>query len=237
VSHFGGLITTYKHLDDLAGGSAGNSSIIDLQVVYGSAVPLAAVASSQTAGNPACPAGFSVIDTDLNKDAGGTYSYLCVLRAASTGGGVPLVLNVSAAVGSAGAPPACAPGWTQQPANLKAGTAAAGAVNLCVRSGAVAQGGAVVTGLAVAQGAGAQCPPQFTQTTGDISAGVGLHEVLCVQWGALDAGMEARMAGGEGARARLPREAAWSADRPADKRPRALQPARRKPLEGARLEL
>jgi hypothetical protein len=46
--------------------------------------------------------------------------------------------------------------------------------------------------------------------------------------------MEARLAGGEGARARLPVEAAWSADRPADKRPRTQQPRRRKPLEDAR---
>ena len=43
------------------------------------------------------------------------------------------------------------------------------------------------------------------------------------------------MAGGEGARTRLPRSAEWSTLRPADKRARAHQPKRRKPLDVARV--
>ncbi len=71
--------------------------------------------------------------------------------------------------------------------------------------------------------------------TGDISAGVGLYEVLCVMVQALDKGMQQRMGGGHGMQphaARLPREWTFSTVRHADKRGRQQQPRRRKPLEG-----
>ena len=64
-----------------------------------------------------------------------------------------------------------------------------------------------------------------------------MYEVLCVAWDALDGAMGARMAGG-GTGARLPRAAAWSAARPADKRPREVRLQRGKPVEaGERKEL
>ena len=175
ASHFGSLIQTWKHLDDLAGGAPlpNGSSIIDQQVIYGSGVPLVGVASSQTAGNPSCPPGYAPVDTDLSKDAGGTYSYLCIERATSTTGGLPLVLNVSAAVGSGAVAPACPQGWAQQPANLKAGTAAHGAVNLCVLAAPAAQGASVATGLVVARARGLPAPWATSRPRATLALGWG----------------------------------------------------------------
>ncbi len=240
VSHFGSLITTYKHLDDLAGGAfpPGNSTTIDHQVVFGTGVPLVNVSSSQTAGNPQCPPGYTVVDTDMNRDAGGSYSYLCLERAASDagGGGGVYVTNVTAALGSAGAPtPTCPPGFSQQPANLKAGTKAAYPVNLCVLTAPVAVGGGVVLDVQVAQNTGGagghpQCYMGYNATSPDISQGVGLAEVLCVKFGVLDSAVVDRLTRGT-PKARLPAAFEYSTTRPADKRPLQGQPKRRKPLE------
>ena len=76
------------------------------QTIWAGGLPLTGASSSQTAGNPACPAGYAVIDVDLNRGAGGTYSYLCVQRGDGGGAGA-LLLNLSVAVGSAAAPPVC----------------------------------------------------------------------------------------------------------------------------------
>lgn len=239
ISHFGSLITTYKHLDDLAGGAfpATNSTTIDHQVIFGTGVPLVNVSSSQTAGNPACPSGYTLVDTDMNRDAGGTYSYVCLERAASDAAGAGVyVTNVTAAMGTAASPtPVCPPGYTQEPANLKEGTKAAFPVNLCVMVASVPVGGSVVLDIQVAQdtGSGLKCYMGYQQTSTDMSQGVGLHEVLCVKFGTLDGSMLERLKRGD-PKARLPERFQYSTTRPADKAPLEVQPKKRKPLEAGK---
>jgi hypothetical protein len=239
ASHFGALIQTYKHLDDLAGGALppGSPTTIDLQSVWGQGLPLADMNSTQQAGGaPACPPSFSAVDVDLNHGAGGAYSYLCTLRATAAAGGGPLLLNALVATAPAGgAPPACPPGgWQPRGGNLKAGTHSQLAELLCVLLGTPAAGGTVVAGVAVAQGAGAKCPSGYAAASEDLSGGVGEFEVLCLFFA--DAAEALARLRGEPT-ARLPARFGFSAERPADKRARAVLPPRRKPLEARAEEL
>lgn len=224
ASSNGALIQTYKRLDTLAGGAfpPGQTPVIDLQTIVGEGFPLSNVASSQTSGNPACPSGYSVIDKDINKGAGGSYSYICFERATTNTG--PLLRNVTVAIAASN--PQCAPGWTLLPGNLKEGTQSPVVIQLCALVGVPAADSPVVTGLTVAQG-GTACPDNYVETTGDISGGVGQPEVLC----ALFTGMSSSLPS-TGSLPRLPREFRWSTERPADKRA-LTTPARRKPLEKA----
>lgn len=212
------------------------------QTIWAGGLPLTGASSSQTAGNPACPAGYAVIDVDLNRGAGGAYSYLCVQRGDGGAGG--LLLNLSVAIGSTSAPPVCPSGggWQQVPGNLKEGTASAQVQNLCVRVAVPADGALVVTDVAVAQEA--PCAAGYAAVTPDISGGVGVEERVCARFEAWSPAVAARWrrtgtpgvgpagaGGGAGAALpRLPATFAWSTDRPADKAPRAAPPPRRKPL-------
>ena len=228
VSKQGALIQTYKHLDDLAGGAfpPGSPTTVDLQTVWGTGLPLRSASATQTAGSPACPPGFAAVDTDLNKDAGGSYSYICTERALEATG--TFLLNVSVAFGAA----PCPSGFARVPGNLKEGTSAAMAEALCVLTGAAPTGTPVIWDIAVAQGAGAVCDAGYAAVTPDLSGGVGLYEVLCAKFSALTAEALAVLAGGAGAPLpRLPRRFASTSERPKDKRARAAPPARRKPLE------
>jgi hypothetical protein len=233
ASKFGALIQTYKKLDALAGGALppGAPTSVDLQTIYGTGLPLRAAASSQTAGNPACPPSYTAVDVDLNKDAGGSYSYICVERALDAAGA--LLLNISVAFGTAAAPPACPAGWTQSPGNLKEGTKSTVVEALCSRVGPAKVGELAVWDVVIAQGAGAACPAGYAASP-DLSGGVGLHEVLCANFAAVTAADLSRLAAGAGAPLpRLPARAALTAERPRDKASRAAPPARRKPLERA----
>lgn len=203
--------------------------------MWGQGLPLADMNSSQqVSGAPACPPSFSAVDVDLNHGAGGTYSYLCTLRATAAGG--PLLLNAVVATAPAGgAPPACPPGgWQPRGGNLKAGTHSQLAELLCVLLGTPAAGDTVVTDVAVAQGAGVKCPSGYAAASEDLSGGVGVTEVLCLLFTDAAAAL-ARLRGEPSAR--LPTRFGFSAERPADKRARAVLPPRRKPLEARQEEL
>ena len=210
ASRFGGVIESYKHLDTLCGGCAdGATPILDLQLIYGDGAPLADVAVSLSAGTaPSCPPGYRAVHTDLNKGAGGSYSYLCLLH--SDGKSQNVVQSVGVAEAPVGgAQPACEDGWTRVPANLKEGSSASVVQNLCLFLAPGGPGTEVVVNVAVAQGAGAACAEGMHAVTGDISAGVGLPEKLCVksvEWSVAMAERAAAGAGGRGAG-----QAGWSA--------------------------
>lgn len=212
ASRFGSLIQTYKHLDPLCGGcAAGAQPITDLQTIHSSGLPLADVAVSITSGSPACPAGYTVVNTDLNKGAGGSYTYLCLQAASNEEGAV--VTQVGVAQGKEGAQPICEEGWTQIPGNLKQGTAAAVSQNLCLFKEPYAKGLPLVVGLEVAQGAGAKCAPGYEAASDDISAGVGLPEILCTKYTLGSAEVAARVRVGAGGR--LPASFVFSSAPPA----------------------
>lgn len=225
ITHFGSLIETWKRLDTLAGGAfpARNASTIDLQTVF-SALPVAGLATSQTGGNPACPPGYAPVDVDMNKGAGGTYSYLCVEGASSAA--AAFVSNITTAVAPLTGTPVCPPGWTRVPGNVKEGTAAGVVMNFCFTT---ASSGPVVTDVVVAQGGAAfpvPCPAGYTRVGGDLSAGVGEPENACARledWGVA----ARRVVDARAAAARRPARWHFSTHRPADKAPRALPPRRR----------
>jgi hypothetical protein len=252
ISSFGALIQTYKRLDELAGGAfnSSDSPIIDLQTVWSAGnalqsrrttahvvrsragrcafgafagIPLSAVATSQTTGTPSCPAGFSTVDVDMNRGAGGTYSYLCYELATSPTS--PLLRNVTVAIAKNSA--VCEEGWAEIAGNIKAGTKSLFDMRVCVLMVATpSKGDTVVTNLFVAQG-GAACPAGYVATTPDISGGVGDKEVICVEF----ATVGETPLHSTGALPRLPRNARWTATRPVDKSQRAEAARRRKPLE------
>ena len=205
ASRFGAAIHTYKHVDPLCGGcAAGGTPIVDMQLIFGTAGPVADVTVSLTDGNPACPAGYATIHTDLNKGAGGKYSFLCVLPVSADSAAV--VQSLGVASGTAAAPPVCELGWTQVAGNLKQGTSSKEVQNLCLFKVKAAVGDLVVAAVAVAQGAGAACAPGFEPATGDISGGVGLPELLCVKYEIWNGELQAALGG-----SRLPATAGWSA--------------------------
>ncbi len=211
VSAMGATIQTYKALDTLAGGIPVPNRVIDLQTVW-SRAPIAALSLSLTGGSPACPEGYAADHTDLNFGAGGAWAYVCVARA--TGGtGAPgadgvLVADITAVV--AAPPAACPAGYAAVGGNVKAGTAAAVEVLLCVR---LAGGGRerVATAVAVAQGrrGGAPvCPDGLAAVTGDLSGGVGERSVLCARYERRTREVLAR--GAHPAGRRLPRHGEWA---------------------------
>jgi len=201
---------TYKHLDPLCGGCAdGATPITDMQTIAAEGLPFSDVSTSQTSGSPDCPAGYDVLNTDLNKGAGGSYSFLCLLTAGDEAADVVTALGVAAA--SQADPPVCEAGWTLVPGNLKAGTQAAVVQQLCIFKQKLATGLPVIVGVAVAQGAGATCPSGYEPVTDDISAGVGLPELICARFSLATPAMERLAALGDGGKGRLPASFAWSA--------------------------
>jgi hypothetical protein len=217
------LIETYKHLDPLAGGCCNSSDVlIDLQTIF-SSLPLANASSSQTSGTPDCPPGYIALGNDLNKDAGGTYSYICVLRALSFTPGTAFLANVTVAIGTDADPPACPDSWIQIPGNLKEGTASSDVMNLCVFTSTTATN--IILDLQIAQGNSypAACPPGYVVATPNLSGGVGFGgENICALYGALDSAIKRLNASPAFLPRHLPAIQGWSTrtpEPPADKSP------------------
>lgn len=175
VADFGDTITTYKRLDD------DNMTVLDTQTLY-SALPLAnmTVVAGSSVDTP-CPAGFDIVQIDLNHHAGGDYVYTCLQRAVTD---TQVMISSITTVASTDATVACPTPYTRIDTNCKSGTNSAYYIYICIATDDVMPTGSVVTDLTVAEadGVAPACPVGYVQLSQNMNEGTaGAIEYLCVK--------------------------------------------------------